>query len=73
MPEYVYIADVSGTPIKPVTDLAAINMTTTNGIQVEQVNGGTIGIQRGYIESCYFMEMMDPAAGPAVPTSSYQN
>lgn len=73
MSEYAYLVSVSGTTIKPVTDLAAINMTTTNGIQVEQVNGGTIGIQRGYIESCYFVGMMDPAAGPAVPTSSYQN
>ena len=57
---YVYLKNISGTVIKPITDLSAINMTTTNGIAVEQVNGGTIGIRDGYIESCYYAEMVDP-------------
>ena len=69
--DYIFLHDINGNPIKPVTDLSAINMTTTNGIHVEQLNGGTIGIQTGYIESAYYTEMVDPAVGPARPGESY--
>ena len=68
---YVYLKNISGTVIKPITDLSAINMTITNGIAVEQVNGGTIGIRDGYIESCYYTEMVDPGVGPANVDSAY--
>ena len=68
---YVYLKNISGTVIKPITDLSGINMTTTNGIAVVQTNGGTIGIRDGYIESCYYNEMVDPGVGPANVDSSY--
>ena len=68
---YVYLKNISGTVIKPITDLSAINMTITNGIAVEQVNGGTIGIRDGYIESCYYTEMVDPSVGPGNVDSAY--
>ena len=62
---YIYLHDINGNPIKPVTDLAALNVTTTNGIHIEPVNGGTIGIRDGYIQSSYYLSMMDTQAGPA--------
>ena len=71
MSDYVYLKNLNGQQIKPVTDLAAINMTTTNGIGVSTVNGGTIGIIDGYIESAYYTEMADPAVGAANVSSAY--
>lgn len=71
MADYVYLKNISGTLIKPVTDLAAINMTYTNGVEVNKVNGGTIGIVDGYIESSYYENMIDTEVGPARPESSY--
>lgn len=68
---YGYLKNISGTVIKPITDLSAINMTITNGIAVEQVNGGTIGIRAGYIESCYYTEMVEPGVGPGSVTSTH--
>ena len=68
---YVYLKNISGTVIKPITDLSGINMTTTNGIAVVQTNGGTIGIRDGYIESCYYAEMVDPGVGPANVDSAF--
>lgn len=69
-PEYVSIVDMDGNAVKPVTDLAALNMTTTNGIAVVQTNGGTIGIRAGYIESCFCTNIMEAGVGPAIPSSS---
>ena len=69
--DYVLMVSTDGnTTLKPITDLAAINMTTTNGIAVVQTNGGTIGIRAGYIESCFCANMMDSGVGPAVHSSS---
>ena len=69
-PDYVVIVDSGGSAVRPITDLAAINMTTTNGIAVVQTNGGTIGIRAGYIESCFCANMMDSGVGPAIHSSS---
>ena len=69
-PDYATLVDIDGNPVKPVTDLSALNMTTTNGIAVVQTNGGTIGIRAGYIESCYYTNMMEPGVGPANHSSA---
>lgn len=68
---YIYLHDINGNPIKPVTDLSAINMTTTNGIHIEPVNGGTIGIRDGYIQSSYYLSMVNGQAGPARQAETY--
>ena len=68
---YVYLTDVGGTKIKPITDLAAINMTTSNGIEVMSAGGGTIGIVPGYIESKYYNNMVSQGVGPATPQNTY--
>ena len=69
--DYVTLADVNGNDIYPITDLAAINMTTADGIQVAQTNGGTIGIQSGYIESRYWTNMTSPGVGAATIGETY--
>ena len=66
--DYVNLKNLQGVEIKPITDLAAINLTEVNGIAVE---GNTIGIQDGYIESAYYTEMVDPTVGPAASSSAY--
>ena len=68
--DYVYLKNVNGQIIKPVTDLSAINMTTTNGIAVDASNGGTIGIRSGYIENCVVTELSQPDQ-QATPESAY--
>ena len=70
-PEYVQLTDVGGTNIKPVTDLAAINLTTTNGIVVDASNGGTIGVADGFVESRYYNNMIAQGVGPATPEDTY--
>ena len=71
MSDYVQLKNLQGQPLKPVTDLAAINMTTTNGIQVVPANGGTIGITSGYINSAYYVDMVSEDVGPASTSSAY--
>ena len=70
MADYVYLKNISGSIIKPVTDLAAINLTAVNGIAVDASNGGTIGIRAGYIESCVVAELTQPDQ-QATPEESY--
>ena len=70
--DYVYLKNVNGQMIKPVTDLSAINMTTTNGIAVDASNGGTIGIRSGYIENCVVTELSQPDQ-QATPEEAYVN
>lgn len=55
MVDYVYLKNINGELIKPVTDLAAINLATINGVVVQ---GNTIGIMSDYITSCYHDEMV---------------
>ena len=69
--DYVTLTDISGRDIYPVTDLAAINMTVTNGIAVVQTSGGTIGIRDGYIESSYFTNMTSQGIGAATIGETY--
>ena len=54
--DYVYLKNINGELIKPVTDLAAINLTTINGVAVQ---GNTIGVMSDYITSCYHSEMVE--------------
>lgn len=62
--DYILLKNINGEPVKPVTDLAAINMTTINGVVVQ---GNTIGVMSDYINSCYHAEMVERAtAGEAV-------
>lgn len=51
---YVDLKNVGGAIIRPITDLAAVNMTTVNGLVV---SGNTVGIRNGYIESCVVTEL----------------
>ena len=66
--DYILMKNTNGELVKPVTDLAAINMATVNGIVVQ---GNTIGIMSDYINSCYHAEMVERAtAGQAVQPST---
>lgn len=68
MPEnYVYLKNLSQEVIKPRTDLAALDLTTVNGIAVL---GNTMGIADGYIESAYYMNMVE-GTNAAHPESAY--
>ena len=64
---YVYLKNLQGEVIKPITDLSAINLTPGNGIGV---TGDTIGITDGYVASATFESLTDPATA-ANPDSSY--
>ena len=71
MADYVNLTSVDGqTILRPVTDLAAINMTTVNGIAVNPVNGGTIGIVDGYIESRVGLNMYEYVGSAVVVNPS---
>lgn len=64
--DYIFLKNINGEIIKPVTDLAAINLTTINGIVVQ---GNTIGVMSDYITSCYHAEMVThTTAGEATGT-----
>ena len=65
--DYVFLKDMNGTVIKPVTDLAAINLTTINGVVVQ---GNTIGILGDYVADCYKDEVMELATAGAVTVLS---
>lgn len=65
---YVFIKNLNGEIVKPVTDLAAINLATVNGIVV---SGNTIGIMSDYITSCYHAEMIThTTAGQVISSGS---
>ena len=64
--DYVYLKNINGELIKPVTDLAAVNLTTINGIAVQ---GNTIGILSDYITSCYATETIEHATSGVVVSS----
>ena len=69
--DYVYFKNINGELIKPVTDLAAINMTTINGVVVQ---GNTIGVMSEYITNCYHNEMVErTTAGQASQPTAEQN
>lgn len=63
---YRYLKDLQNNVIKPVTDLAAVNLTTANGIAVDD---NTIGVQNGYVASCAYMELTDPATAANVDSA----
>jgi len=65
MAEYVYLKNVNGEPFKPVTDLAALDMTATDGIYVTRTNYGTIGLNYSYVADRLFGYMMESGVGPA--------
>ena len=54
--DYIFLKNINGEIIKPITDLAAINLATVNGIVVQ---GNTIGVMSDYITSCYHAEMVE--------------
>lgn len=64
--DYVFLKNINGELIKPVTDLAAINLTTVNGVVVQ---GNTIGIMSDYITSCYHAEMVTHTTAGQVVSS----
>lgn len=64
---YVYLKNLQGVTIKPVTDLSAINLTTGDGIGVK---GNTIGVVAGYVAQTAYTELTDPATA-ANPDSGY--
>ena len=68
--DYIFLKNINGELIKPVTDLAAINMTTINGIAVQ---GNTIGVMSDYINSCYHAEMVERATAGQASQPTTQN
>ena len=65
MAEYVYLKNVNRETIKPITDLAALDMTATDGIYVTRINHGTIGLNYNYIADRLLGYVFEPGVGPA--------
>jgi len=64
---YVYLKNLNGDTVKPITDLSAVTLTTANGVLVV---GNTIGVENGYVASCAYEALTDPATA-ANPDSAF--